>query len=192
MIKEALKVQLAFADFAVKKNLEGVTHDQSLLSAQTGGNSINWVLGHLVNTRAAMLRLLGGDPLTGERHNTLYGRYTDGVGAGDDCETLEALLEVWNAYQAALLERLEGATDEQLGAEVNKIFEPEATEPTGVQFAHFLFHEIYHAGQIGVIQGGDVGQRLRHGHPRGDQRFSLHGDDAKSHERLLRTSPALS
>jgi len=152
VIDDALRAQLEFVDFALQKNLEGLTHEQSLQSAAEGGNSINWVLGHMVDTRGAMLRLLGGEPLVGERFQELYGRGTQRIGEGDDCEPLEALVEAWSAYQRALLERLETATDELWNAQVPKIFEPEGTEPAGVQFATFLFHEIYHAGQIGVIR----------------------------------------
>ena len=49
----------------VGMNLAGVTHDESLAHPPGGGNSINWVLGHLVWTYEGALPLLGREPVLG-------------------------------------------------------------------------------------------------------------------------------
>jgi len=152
MLKDALRIQLTFVDGSLQMNLEGVSHELSLRCAGEGGNSINWVLGHMLNTRGALLELLGGEALTGERHQSLYGRHSQNVGPGDDCESLEALRETWKATQTALLEKLAAADDALLATMVPGLFEPESQEATGVQLASLVFHEAYHAGQIGVIR----------------------------------------
>lgn len=152
MLKDALKAQIAFVDMTVQANLDGVSHEDSLRSAAEGGNTINWVLGHMIHTRAAMLSLLGGEPQVGQRYGALYGRRSSPLAPGDDCEPLDALRETWRASQAALLEKLEAADEARLAASVPGLFEPEKQEPVGVQLASLVFHESYHAGQLGVIR----------------------------------------
>ncbi len=152
MIKDAFKAQLNFVAYSVQQNLEGVTHEDSLKSAGEGGNCINWVLGHILNTRGLMLRLIGGEPKSCEGLEELYGRFTKPIGAGDDCASLDALLEAMAASQEAMLERLATVDDAGLEAMVPQLFDAEKQEPAGVQFATLLFHESYHAGQLGVIR----------------------------------------
>lgn len=152
MITEALAIQLAFSDFTLQGNLAGVTHEQSLRSAREGGNSINWVLGHMLSSRGSMLRLLGLEPLLGEDHGKLYGRGTGAIGPDSACVSLERLRELWAQSQTSLTGALGDASAEQLERCVPKLFQPEEDEPVGIQLAQLVFHESYHAGQLGVIR----------------------------------------
>ncbi|MCP3915956.1 MAG: DinB family protein [bacterium] len=152
MIHDVLRTQAGFTDFAVRKNLEGIGHEDSLRSAGEGGNSMNWVLGHLVNTRSSMLELLGGEPVTDARHGELYGRGSGPADTTSDTVALEELLRLWDASQAALLARLDACGPSDLERRVPKLFEPENEETVAEQLAAFLFHESYHTGQLGVIR----------------------------------------
>ena len=55
-MKKVIQTSLWFSSFATKKNLEGMTHEESLLRPEKGGASINWILGHIVATRNRVLR----------------------------------------------------------------------------------------------------------------------------------------
>ena len=56
---ELLRLQLGMTHDAVRKNVEGLTHEDSLVHPLPHGNALNWVMGHLVLIDQRMLRRLG-------------------------------------------------------------------------------------------------------------------------------------
>src|SRR5262245_20389268 len=64
-----------FSYSALFRNLEGITHEESLVQPQTGGNSLNWVLGHIVANRNRLLPMLGASaPWPAEQAHFYSGR----------------------------------------------------------------------------------------------------------------------
>ena len=47
----------------IARNVEGLTHDDSLAPAAGGGNSANWILGHLVNVQNGVMGIIGAPPV---------------------------------------------------------------------------------------------------------------------------------
>ncbi len=45
---EVLRRQTGNTGGVVRRNIEGVTHEASLRHPEPGGNSMNWVVGHLL------------------------------------------------------------------------------------------------------------------------------------------------
>ena len=43
----------------LNRNLKDLTHEESLVTPQGGGNSINWILGHIIVSRDDIRELLG-------------------------------------------------------------------------------------------------------------------------------------
>lgn len=152
MIEEALKTQLRFTHYSITENLEGVTHEESLESAERGGNSLNWVLGHIVASRTGMTRLLGDEPTLPDDRRRLYARGSAPIGAGSDCVPFEELRRRFEESQQQILAKLDAADDTVWAREVPGIFDASQREPLGVQLATLAFHESYHAGQLGVIR----------------------------------------
>lgn len=152
MIKDALRTQLKFVHYSVHANLEDISDEESLASAERGGNSINWVLGHMVHSRAALLELLGGEPVLDTRGAEFYGRHTQPIGAGSDCVPTSELLRLYDGSQEVLLEKLSGASDATIAGDVPGIFDPEQKMQCGIKLAALAFHEAYHAGQLGSIR----------------------------------------
>jgi NaMN:DMB phosphoribosyltransferase len=58
-----------FSYMAMNRNIEGVSHEESLVVPQPcGGNCLNWVFGHAVAARNMVLMLAGGGPaMTGTK-----------------------------------------------------------------------------------------------------------------------------
>ena len=152
MIKQALLTQLGYTYYATRENLQGLGHEECLITAEKGGNCINWVLGHMVNTRNVMLARIGAEPVMGEAGRELYGRGSKPLGPGSDCPTLETLLELLEASQKTLMEGLEALDEAALAKEVPELFDDTKTETCANQLATLIFHEAYHAGQIGSIR----------------------------------------
>ena len=65
--------------------LEGLTHEDSLLQVPFRGNCLNWVLGHILTYRATMLEIVGLEPFEGAES---YERYRD------NCVSLLIKLEI--------------------------------------------------------------------------------------------------
>src|SRR5437762_4909444 len=57
---------------ALFRNLEGITHEESLIEPTPAGNTLNWVLGHIVATRNRMLPMLGAQPFWPPEQAFLY------------------------------------------------------------------------------------------------------------------------
>src|SRR5262245_3090460 len=61
--QESLAQLYGLAYFMIEANVEGMTHEQSLVQPSTGGNCSNWILGHLVDVHNAAMGLAGADPV---------------------------------------------------------------------------------------------------------------------------------
>src|SRR5471032_3158967 len=75
---DTLATQLAITQRTIKRNLEEVSHEESLLRPQPGGNSANWVLGHILASRSGLLKNLGEQPLLDDAAVQQYRRGSDG------------------------------------------------------------------------------------------------------------------
>jgi len=127
-------------------NSAGLTNELAAQRSANGVASAAWIVGHLVNARQRILKLVGGlsaeDPLW-EKH---YAR--GGPGASAHLE--------W----AKLVEAFQ-ATDQDLKAAFGRMDDwdrPTLNPALGVeqpleQVLSFLYmHECYHLGQIGIIR----------------------------------------
>ena len=136
---------------AINRNLEGVSHEESLVRPPAG-NCLNWVLGHIVLYRGTMLKLIGRRPLLEGERADLYrrGSHPDGSEHYLDLATLRGLLS--DAHQE-LIPALAAMTDEELAANVPEDFNrPPLAGSIGNALARLSFHESYHAGQIGLLR----------------------------------------
>ena len=152
MTGSELAKMFEFSYGAMSHNLEGLTHKDSLLVPQNGGNCLNWVLGHVVVARNLMLLLIGGTPfLTGE-HMAAYqrGSHPDGT---DHLLDLAALRGLLNESQRQLAPTLAAMSEQALNAPVP---EPHRQPPLNGSIADALirlhYHEGYHNGQIGLLR----------------------------------------
>jgi hypothetical protein len=129
--------------YAIKVNLEGLSHDQGLVSPDAGGNCINWVLGHILTQRRSILAMLGEDPVWSEELASRYRRgsepVTDKAGARG-LETMAADLDRAQERLIAGFERLSASPRTKERDDLIK------------NLAMLQFHEAYHAGQIGLLR----------------------------------------
>ena len=120
--------------FAFNKNLEGIDHSESLKVPAEGVNSINWLTGHIVGTRDAVLEFLGAERLCSDEFYEIYKQGTVNFDA-EKGRDLEELKEMYKKGQEEILKGLENASDENI-------------ENAGF----YGFHEAYHVGQLGVVR----------------------------------------
>ena len=119
---------------AIHANLAGLVHTDSLVRPQPGGNSLNWVVGHIVATRNALLRLLGREAAMPAEVAARYERGSSDV-TDDIALPLTDLVVLLDRSQEELLEGIAMA-DTKLARGI----------------ALLNFHESYHAGQVGLLR----------------------------------------
>ncbi|MFH1278079.1 MAG: DinB family protein [Candidatus Eisenbacteria bacterium] len=152
MIGKALQSLCQFGPFTVRKNIEGITQEESLRAPEGGGNHMNWVMGHIVATRSHLHRLLGKEPLWSEEEIALYDRGAPGgIGRGEAID-MGKMIDDFEKSQETFVAVLEGMSDEEFAGKGA----PKGIggESMGEQLAAFMFHEAYHAGQLGILRRG--------------------------------------
>lgn len=123
-------------------NTEGISHQESTQVQDAGGNSINWVIGHIINSRVAILKLVGVTSAWDEEHLAVYSRGSSGQ-SFTEFKQLEADL---GKTQEQLISVLKTIKPEDLRNEIR----PGKTVADDLAF--LFFHEAYHAGQIGLLR----------------------------------------
>ena len=129
----------------IKQQTEGLTHADSVLQPPVRGNCMNWVLGHIADTRDLVVQKLGApaimEPAEAERY---------GYGSEPICADEEGILQL-----SDLMARLE-KSQEAIAAGLGAITDAELAEEgesflgktTLARLLFFLYwHETYHVGQ---------------------------------------------
>ncbi|MCI0450380.1 MAG: DinB family protein, partial [Chlorobi bacterium] len=90
----------------IHTNTEGLTHEDSLKSPAEGGNSINWVIGHILVSRDNVNELLGLPKICSEDMINFYKRGSKPI-TSMNAVKLEKLLEMLNESQKKLEEKIQ-------------------------------------------------------------------------------------
>lgn len=149
---KALTDQARIIARALEVNVEGVTHEQSLIEPRPAGNCINWVVGHMALEYERILPLLDEQPHLPADALQRYARGSTPL--MDPAEHAQAwrwedLLEAWRGTSSRFLSALEALPAERL-AEPLDASKPDRTVADRIGF--LLFHQAYHAGQLGLLR----------------------------------------
>ncbi|HEX8172489.1 MAG TPA: DinB family protein [Thermoanaerobaculia bacterium] len=145
-----LTTQFRMNEYIANANLDGITHEDSLVRAIAGGNTLNWVAGHIVSTRCHVLPALRREPVWKDEQMRLYSR---AMAVAGDTELLP-FDEVVRALRLSLERLLDGIaalSDEELAAPAP--FNPGPDPETiGSLLTKMAIHEAYHLGQTGILR----------------------------------------
>ncbi len=137
----------------IKRNLDGLTHEESLVGGQPAGNCINWVLGHVVSARSGILKLAGISDYSRDQRLDRYGRGTEPLGPDESHVDLEALRTLLEDSQQRLLAALASVSQEALDAPIPEALRrPPLVGNVGNALGRLALHESYHGGQIGLLR----------------------------------------
>src|ERR1043165_5611579 len=146
---ETIAAQYQFCHLVVKTNLQGISDEDSRVHPQPGGNPMNWLPGHILMVRQALLvKAGGGQPLLSAESTKAYGR---GSKPGDDLpERLPDLLALYDRSQEQMDALFARIGDDALAgpAPFHPLGSAEASLATLLQKS--VCHEAYHAGQLGI------------------------------------------
>lgn len=149
-VSEIIIRQLQIAQGAALRNLDGVSHEESVVRPASGANDTNWVVGHMIAVRNRVLPAVGESPVWDEARIAPYvTTSTDDVSGRMPFDELRAALAASHERLTAAIARLDDAAFAQ-----KSTFSPGNNPEETVQslLTSIVVHESYHAGQIGVLR----------------------------------------
>jgi uncharacterized damage-inducible protein DinB len=149
---EVLRGQAAAIRGALHRNVDDLTHAESLNSPQPGGNCLNWVLGHLGCINEATLGVLGQPAVLGEAAFARYQRGSAELHEAGEAMPLEKLLSAWDEQWARIDKGLAAMTAEKMEAPAPWTPRNRSDETVGSLLTALLFHQAYHTGQTGLLR----------------------------------------
>jgi uncharacterized damage-inducible protein DinB len=147
---QSLKNDFARNTRLIHRAIDGLTHEDSLITAPYFVNSINWTLGHILNNRNVVLRIAGAQPAFDPQKAEFYKTDSQTINAQcADVVKLEALVAVLDEGMAMLSAQLDALSDEEVNAEFELPF-GRRPRIDGLHF--FFFHDTYHLGELAVLR----------------------------------------
>jgi uncharacterized damage-inducible protein DinB len=146
--QEMLARHLELVYAMVGRNVEGMTHDQSLARPVAGGNCANWILGHLVNVHNRLMQVLGEEPVWESAELARAG--FDPIESPERAIEWDTLRDRFLGSQERCLAAVRALTDDAMADELPAPFGG-ATSRAGLLVV-LAFHQTYHAGQLGLAR----------------------------------------
>jgi uncharacterized damage-inducible protein DinB len=137
----------SFNEYFVPQALEGLTQEELWRAPTSHNNCMLWVAGHVVQTRATVVQLLG------EHYETGWGNLFDrGTKVGDaklypsGAEVARIMREVSSQLRSAL----SNLKDQRLSGPASLPIP--GVKTFGDELAFFALHDSYHVGQLAYIR----------------------------------------
>ncbi|MGA8213684.1 MAG: DinB family protein [Candidatus Sulfotelmatobacter sp.] len=93
---EVLQHQARVTQRVMRLNVEGISHEESLIQPQPAGNCLNWVIGDLVFAYELIFPLLGQKPVMGEGRLKPYARHSSPLRDSAEAVPLQELLAAFD------------------------------------------------------------------------------------------------
>lgn len=136
----------------VRKNMEGVNQKESLVQPQPEGNCMNWVMGHLLRVYENALLALGQKPMIEGGGFERYKRGGEAMKNPEDAMEITKLMEDWDEATKRLDAGLASLTVELLDEKAPFLPGKDPNETVRTRLTTILFHQGYHAGQLGLLR----------------------------------------
>lgn len=125
---------------------EGLSHADSLIQPQPGGNCMNWVMGHLAVNLVEILEVLGENSPEGLANLSRYRIGSEPIrGEEEGVLPLKRLIDAYSMLNERITNRLDQMTEADFDEDID--FWEGKTRRGYVAFFYF-FHNTYHLGQL--------------------------------------------
>lgn len=145
---EMLQSQFGLVYATVEAHAAGLSQEDSLARPPAGGNSANWILGHLTQVQNQLMGIMGADPVWVDQ--ALDRDWNEPVTAADEALDFDAMRTAFLASRDPLMAALGRQTAEALAEEI--------PNPLGGEISRegllgiLAFHQAYHAGQLALAR----------------------------------------
>ena len=136
----------------VGANVTGLSHEDSLVQPQPGGNCLNWVLGHLLGVYNGVLPLLCQEPVMGEGALKRYERGAPPIRERAEALDFQTLMPAWSEAVVRVDAGLAGLTPDALDRPIPDSPSGNPDETVRSLLTVIMFHQAYHAGQTAVLR----------------------------------------
>lgn len=149
---DVLRTQAQATHTVLRRNTEGITHEESLTQPGSGGNCLNWVLGHLAWSNEQSLSILGQPAVLGEEALKRYHRGSAELHDSAEAIPMDQLLRAIHESYARIDTGLAALTPEAIQAPAPFSPRKKADETVGSLLTLIAFHQAYHTGQVGILR----------------------------------------
>jgi len=134
----------------IGRQVEGLSHTDSLLQPEFRGNCLNYVLGHIVVHREKVMEILGVTPIMDPTSRALYDYGSDPITEDvDGVLELDSLMDLLSQMSELIISAVRDLSPEALERDV-KLGDSSAT--LGQRLEFFGWHEAYHVGQTEYLR----------------------------------------
>ncbi len=135
-------------DSLAERSFQGVPDTDLWTRPTPQSNPMLWIFGHMVDTRARLLKILGEEVDAGL--GDVFGR---GAALQDTSgyPTRDKILEASRAVNARLYAKLGALTDADVAKPATRSF-THAVQTVGDQVAFLVMHDTYHIGQLAYVR----------------------------------------
>jgi uncharacterized damage-inducible protein DinB len=134
----------------IRSQAEGLGHSDSLVQTPYAINTLNWVVGHIVDYRSGLVETLGGDRSFPATQTARYRKESDPVTEdGPGVLALDELLVMLDTLQERLQQLLAPLTEDDLA---RKVEVAGRTQSLGERVHFLYFHDTYHTGQTELLR----------------------------------------
>ena len=146
------RLQARMARDVVYANVQGLTHEDSLVQPRPGGNCLNFVLGHLLSVYDGLLRMLGEKPVMDGEALQRYARGAPPIEGPAEALEFGRLLEAWGDASERVDAAVAAIDPETLDRPVPASPTNNPDETLRSLLTTVMFHQAYHAGQTAVLR----------------------------------------
>ena len=130
--------------FVTSKLIADLTHQESLLVPEFGGNCLNWVLGHLIVSRHRALKMLDREPLWTQEQLERYETGSEPITA-ETALPFDQMMVVFANCAEHIAEALRNLSEEDMSASHGE-------STVGQRIMGLYWHESYHIGQFELFR----------------------------------------
>lgn len=139
-------------DLTLRANLDGITHEESVIQPRPAGNCLNFILGHLVATYNQALPLVGQEPVVEHARIAQYDRGSAPLTSADAAVPFEELRGLWSGASRRFETGLLGLTSDYLDAPAPDSPSGNPDETIRSLLTVIAMHQAYHAGQVALAR----------------------------------------
>ena len=136
----------------ILRQVAGLNHEDSLLQLPFRGNCLNWVIGHITQSRNKMLKIVGEAPVWTDEQIARYDRESAPVVDGSDAMHFEQMLADLKQTHERFIEKLGRMSQDELNLPAPQVIKGIPDWSTGEFLNFLLWHETYHTGQTEILR----------------------------------------